>query len=123
MLDITQLHQSLFGYVPDKPGTAYERIGAVVLAMLGWGDVIHDSKERPAKRQAIHQLDITAHDPAGEVRRLLVECKDWNRRVGQGTLNALVGVRDQVGADAAAVVTTEGFKPLNISVSWVHSAM
>jgi hypothetical protein len=76
MLDINQLHQSLFGYVPDKPGTAYERIGAVVLAMLGWGDVIHDSKERPAKRQAIHQLDITAHDcrrsatPAGGMQGL-----------------------------------------------------
>jgi hypothetical protein len=108
--DINELHKSLFGYVPDKSGTAYERIGAVVLATLGWERVIHDINEQPAGRQATHQLDITALDPKGEIRRLLVECKGWNVKVGQGTLNALVGVRDQLGADAAAaVLTTEGF--------------
>lgn len=54
-------------------------------------------------------MDVTARHPSGEVRRLLVECKDWNKTVGKGTLDALVGVRDQIGADAAAVATTKGF--------------
>jgi hypothetical protein len=109
MPDIENLHESLFGYIPTKTGTAYERIGALVLATLGWTDVVHDTRERPSGRQASHQIDIVAHDPAGEIRRLLVECKDWDKNVGQGTLNALVGVRAQTGADAAAVITTEGF--------------
>ncbi len=38
-----------------------------------------------------------------------MECKGWNRTVGEATLNELVGVRTQMGADAAMVITTEGF--------------
>ena len=34
--DIEKLHHELFGVVPDKHGTAYERIAAVVMAVLGW---------------------------------------------------------------------------------------
>ncbi len=109
MPSIDELHTELFGYVPSKDGTAYERIGAVVLATLGWRDVVHDTRERPPSQRANHQLDIVARDPSGTVSRLIVECKDWDQKVGQGTLNALVGVRAQTGADAAAVITTEGF--------------
>jgi restriction endonuclease len=118
VVDIDQLHERLFGYVAGKPGTAYERIGAVVLATFGWESLIHDIKERPQGRKALHQLDITARDPKGEIKRLLVECKDWNREVGQGTVNALVGVRDQIGADAAVILSTEGFKrgAMNVAI-------
>ena len=77
--------------------------------MFGWKSVVHDAHERPSGQQATHQLDITARDPEGEAKRLLVEFKDWNTTVGQGTVNALVGVRNQIGADAAAVLSTAGF--------------
>jgi restriction endonuclease len=119
VVDIEQLHDRLFGYVPAKKGTAYERIGAVVLALFGSEDVIHDLDEQPAGRQATHQLDITARDPRGHVKRLLVECKDWNETVGQGTVNMLVGVRNQIGADAAVVLSTEGFTngALNVAIN------
>jgi hypothetical protein len=117
VVDIDQLHQEIFGYIPNKCGTAYERISAIVLAMLGWEGVIHNIEEQPAGRQAVHQLDITATDPQGEIKRLLVECKDWNRKVGQGTVNTLVGVRNQIGADAAVILTTEGFKRGAVNVA------
>jgi hypothetical protein len=118
VVDIDRLHKRLFGYVPAKQGTAYERIGAIVLAMFGWESVVHDTDERPAGRQATHRLDITARDPKGEVKRLLVECKEWNDTVGQGTVNTLVGVRNQIGADAAVILSTEGFTSgaLNVAI-------
>jgi hypothetical protein len=106
---VEELHEALFGFRPDKPGTAYERLAAMVFAVLGWVDIRHDVREAGASRRTKHQLDVTAIDPSGDVRRLLVECKDWNNSVGKGTLDALVGVRSQLGADAAAVVTTKGF--------------
>lgn len=103
------LHQRLFGLAPDKPGTAYERLAALVLAGLGWKEVMHDTKLRPRGRRAEHQLDVTATSADGSVRHLLVECKDWNKKVGKKTLDALVGVRNQGDFDAAMAVTTVGF--------------
>ena len=104
-----ELHESVFGFRPEKKGEAYERLAAVVLAVLGWQDVTHDVRERPEGKRALHQLDVTAKHPDGRILQFVVECKDWNRIVGKGTVDALVGVRSQIGADAAAVVTTKGF--------------
>lgn len=103
------LHGELFGFRPEKSGTAYERLAAVVLAVLGWEGVRHDTRVRPAGRRTTHQLDITATRRDGSVRQLLVECKDWRKGVGKPTMDALVGVRDQAGFDAAMAVTTKGF--------------
>ena len=33
--------------MPDKHGTAYERVAAVVMAVLGWDDIEFDQTERP----------------------------------------------------------------------------
>lgn len=106
---VEDLHEALFGYRPDKAGTAYERLSALVFASLEWADVKHDVREAGQGRRTKHQIDVTATDPSGQVRRLLVECKDWDKKVGKGTLDALVGVRNPLGADAAAVVTTKGY--------------
>lgn len=106
---IEDLHEAVFGFRPAKPGTAYERLAAVVLAALGWSDVVFNTIERPKDRRAKHQLDVTARHPNGSVERMIVECKDWDKVVGKATLDALVGVRKQVKSDAAAVITTKGF--------------
>jgi hypothetical protein len=106
---VKDLHNAAFGFRPPKAGAAYERLAALVLAILGWEDVTHNVVERSLRGQASHQLDVTATHPDGAVRRLLVECKDWDKTVGKETLDALVGVRSQVGADAAAAMTREGF--------------
>jgi hypothetical protein len=108
--EILALHSELFGFTPKKPGIAYERVAAVVLAVLGWQEVTHDVHEQPVGRLADHQLDVVARHPSGDVNRLIVECKDYAKTVGEEVLNTLVGVRQQVGADAAAVITTKGFK-------------
>lgn len=111
------LHQRLFGFAPDKPGTAYERLAALVLAGLGWKEVKHDTKLRPEGRRAEHQLDVTATSPNGSVRHLLVECKDWSKKVDKKTLDALVGVRNQGNFDAAMAVTTVGFTSGAVAVA------
>lgn len=103
------LHDAIFGFRPAKAGIAYERLAAVVLAGFGWQGVKHETTLRPEGRRAEQRLDVTATHPDGSVQRLLVECKDWNKSVGKGTLDALVGVRDQAGFDAAMAVTTKGF--------------
>ncbi len=111
------LHEAIFGFCPNKPGTAYERLAAVALAELGWVNVEHQTTLRPEGRRAAQCLDVTATDPEGKVRRLLVECKDWNRDVGKATLDVVIGIREQTGVDAAMVVTTKGFSAGAIDVA------
>jgi hypothetical protein len=104
-----ELHERIFGYIPAKAGTAYERLAAIVLAGLGWENVKHETKLQPEGRRAEQRLDVTATHPDGSIQRLLVECKDWSKDVGKGTMDALVGVRGQAEFDAAMAVTTKGF--------------
>ncbi|MFI4977918.1 MAG: restriction endonuclease [Solirubrobacterales bacterium] len=106
---IDDLHAELFsGSVPAKRGTAYERLGALVLAVLGWEDVVQDAHVTAEGKLAEHALDVTARQPTGEIEWLTLECKDWSKEVGKGTLDTLVGVRAQIGGEAA-VVTTVGY--------------
>jgi hypothetical protein len=107
--EIVALHQEMFGFVPPKAGVAYERLAAVVLAVLGWEEVTHDVSERAVGRLASHQLDVTALSPTGTPGRLIVECKDYATTVGEEILNTLVGVLKQIGGATAAVITTKGF--------------
>jgi hypothetical protein len=114
---IEELHRRLFGFVPSKPGTAYERLTAVVLAALGWREVVHDLRETRKGKRAKHQLDVVAVNPVGERRRLIVECKYFDgtarkggdRTVGKGIADTLVGVLSQLGADDGAIVSSVRF--------------
>lgn len=114
---IEDLHEALFGFRPAKAGTAYERLSAVVLATLGWENVVHDTTDHSEGKLAGHQLDVTGRHPSGEIMRLVVEAKDWDEVVGQDTLDYLVGVLAQVEADAATVMTTKGFTAGAIAVA------
>jgi hypothetical protein len=108
--ELEDLHEELFGFRPGKPGTAYERLGAIVLAARGWEDVVHDETVTPVGKQAAHQLDITGRFPTGELEHTIVECKDKKSgEVGQDVLDHLVGVIAQLGADNGAVITTRGY--------------
>lgn len=106
---IEDLHEAAFGFRPAKVGAAYERLTAVVLAMQGWDQVAHDTTDRAPGKRAEHQLDVVGRHPSGELERLIVECKDWGETVGKRTLDTLIGVRAQLRADAAAVITTVGY--------------
>ena len=108
--DIDRLHEELFGSTPAKSGTAYEMITAIVLAALGWQDVVHDRTERAEGMRAGHQLDVTCRDRDGKVRRLLIECKEWDTEdIGQDEMIKLYSVRDELGASDAAMITKRAF--------------
>jgi hypothetical protein len=108
--DIDLLYEELFGSIPAKPGTAYERITAIVLAALGWQDVVHDRTERAQGKRADHQLDVTCTNRDGSVRRLLIECKEKDtNKVGQAEMIKLYSVRDEIGASEAAMITKRAF--------------
>jgi hypothetical protein len=106
---VESVHEQLFGFVPAKHGDAYERLAAVVLAILGWRDVQQQFPEQPQGRLAKQKLDVVAFDPTGEQRRLIVECKHVGEDVGKGVMDRLVGIRAQLGADTLAVITTKKF--------------
>jgi hypothetical protein len=104
------LHQQLFGFVPAKHGTTYERLAAIVLAVLGWHDIVQAKTEKPAGRRTRQVLDVVARNPLGEQRRLIVECKHKAEGdVGKGVMDKLVGIGAQIGADDLAVITTQDF--------------
>jgi hypothetical protein len=107
---IEQLHQQLFGFTPRLPGTAYERITAIVLAVLGWTEIQRASREQPEGARAKQTIDVVARNPAGEQRRLIVQCKHYGKRVGKEVMDTLVGIGKQLGDIDLAVVTTVGFK-------------
>jgi Restriction endonuclease len=112
MSEIDDLHEALFRFRPPKQGAAYERLTAVVLAVFGWTDIQHDTREGIEGKRAKHQLDVTARQPTGLVKRLIVECKDWDKKVGKSTLDALVGVLGQLNVNDGAVVTTKDLSRL-----------
>ena len=109
VISIEQLHRRLYGSVPRKQGTAYERLAAVVFAQLGWLDVEHDQFEVTAGGTAEHQLDFVCRHPDGSVERLYAQCKYWKQKVGQPEMSLEFGVREQLKWDGAVVITQVGF--------------
>jgi hypothetical protein len=108
--DVDRLYEELFGSVPKKSGTAYEMLSAIVLATLGWQDVVHDRTDRLEGKRADHQLDVTCRRGDGSVTRLLIECKAWDTEdVGQDEMTKLWAVRDEIGASHAAMITKRTF--------------
>jgi hypothetical protein len=108
--DVDRLYQELFGSVSKKRGTGYEMLSAIMLATLGWKDVVHDRTERPEGKRADHQLDVTCRHSDGSVAGLVIECKDWDSEdVGQGEMTKLWAVRDEIGASHAAMITKRAF--------------
>ena len=107
---VDDLHEAMFGFRPSGLGKSYERLAAIVFAHLGWNDVVFDTIDGVPGRRAKHQIDVRARRPDGRAERTIIECKDWDKGVGKATMDAVVGVRQQLGADLAIVVTTERFK-------------
>jgi hypothetical protein len=106
---ILALHEQLFGWRPKKDGTAYERLTALVLAVLGWEEVKQESHEQPPGDLAKQILDVVARHPNGARRRLIVQCKHYKLVIGKGIMDTLVGVGVQLGDVDLAVITTERF--------------
>lgn len=106
--ELDELHESIFGPTDLRPGKRYERLVALIFATLGERVVRHDVREAGPGKRTKHQIDVWI-ERDGTEQHVIVECKHWADEVGKEALDKLVGVRTQLEAAGALIVTTVGF--------------
>jgi hypothetical protein len=106
-----ELHDRFFPILSSKEGTRYERLAAVVLKALDEKNVvIHDFKLR-GDSTVRHQIDVLI-EVAGVQKRVLIECKDFDKSkkaVGLGILRDFRSVVEDTNANEAFVLTCTGY--------------
>jgi len=106
---LQHLDRRLFGFTRGTAWQAHDRLAAIVVGALGWSAVQPQSPEgRPAPNWQ-HRLDVVARHPSGAQRRLIVQCKEWGETVVQHDVEALAGVRKDIGSVHLAIASTSGF--------------
>jgi hypothetical protein len=107
--NIEDIYNNLIADEKLKNGTKYERITAIVYKLLNEANtVFHDLRLRGNGKKAKHQIDVTI-EKAGQDKRILVECKEYDKVVGIGIVRDFFGAVSQIKPDEAVVVTTKGF--------------
>jgi hypothetical protein len=106
-----ELHDRYLAILSSKAGTRYERLAALVFKCLHEQHaVVHDFK-LTGNSTVKHQIDVLVEED-GKRKRVLVECKDFDKSgkpVGLGVLRDFRSVLEDTGADEAFVVTCTGF--------------
>lgn len=90
---IEQLFESIFGTLPSKSGTAYEKLSAIAMYLLEEGGVTHDARLRGQFSDSLYQLDVHHKSQDGE-HEIMGEAKDYSeqgKKVGRGDLQKLGG--------------------------------
>lgn len=109
MSNIAQIYDKLIADEKLKNGTKYERLAAVVFKILDQSDtVIHDLRLRGDGKTARHQIDVTV-EKNGNKKRILIECKEYEKVVGIKVIRDFYGAVSQIKPDEAFVITTKGF--------------
>ncbi|OMF51003.1 restriction endonuclease [Paenibacillus peoriae] len=107
--NIENIYNNLIADEKLKNGTKYERITAVVYKLLDeTNTVFHDLRLRGNGKKAKHQIDVTIVKDS-QTKRILVECKEYDKVVGIGIVRDFFGAVTQIKPDEAVVVTTKGF--------------
>lgn len=92
-----------------KSGAKYERLTSIVHKILKTSDtVIHDLRLRGDGKTASHQIDVTVQK-GDTKKKILIECKDYDKKIGIGIVRDFFGAVNQIKPDEAYVVTTIGF--------------
>lgn len=106
------MHDIYNQYVADeklKEGTKYERLAAIVYKSLNnMNVVLHDLRLSGTGKLAKHQIDITVENREFK-KRMLIECKDYDKKIGIGVIRDFHGAVFQIKPDEAMVVTKVGF--------------
>ncbi len=106
--ELDELHESIFGPSDLGPGKRYERLVALIFATLGEKVVRHDVRVAGPGKRTNHQIDVWI-ERNGREQLVIVECKHWAEEIGKEALDKLVGIRAQLEAAGALIVTTIGF--------------
>jgi hypothetical protein len=83
----------------------YERLTAIVFYLLTEQTTVHDLRLR-GDSGVKHQIDVVI---GPEHRRLLIECKDYDKTVGLPQVRNFFAVVEDVSPDEAFMVTTCGY--------------
>jgi Restriction endonuclease len=106
-----ELHDRFFSILSSKEGTRYERLAAVVFKTLHEQQiVVHDFRLR-GDSTVKHQIDVLV-EVDGKQKRVLIECKDFDKKgksVGLGILRDFRSVVEDTNADEAFVLTCTGY--------------
>lgn len=89
---IEELFQEIFGYLPTKPGAAYERLAAIAMQLLDDGEARHDARMRGKFSETLYQLDVLCRDQNGQAT--MAEAKDYSssgEKVGRADIQKLGG--------------------------------
>lgn len=88
-----------------KKGTKYERLAAVAFRQITGEQTVHDLR-LVGESGVAHQIDAVVGEPR---RRLLVEVKDYDEKIGLPMIRNFWGAVDDIRPDEAYVLSIEGF--------------
>lgn len=107
---IDKIFEDIFGYKPQKDGTAFEQLSAIAMHILDGGDVIHDDKLRGDFSDTLYQIDV--HHKSQDTASM-GEAKDYTKKqgkVGRGDLQKLGGaLPDLKNIDEGAFFSATGY--------------
>ena len=107
---IDELYRSIYGELPEKAGTAFERLAAAAWKLLNRdADVAHDTRIRGEISQSLYQIDVEAADDDG---RHAGEAKDYterNAKVGRPDLQKLGGALPDIDVDTGKFFSATGY--------------
>lgn len=92
-----------------KPGDEYQEIVGLIREALDPDATVSIGQwvEGP---DCERDLDVEVRGTVGGERHFaLLECKDWNRKVGIGVVDAFESKRHDLGADSASIYSNSGF--------------
>lgn len=91
----------------------YEVLAAVVFSILEHRATVHDMRLLGASGVR-HQIDAVV-GPARQRRRVLIECKDYDKKIGLPLVRNYFGAVEDLRPDQAFMVTTVGYtKPARV---------
>ena len=102
---IDLIYHRLIAQEKLKDGTKYERLAAIAFSLLTGRETVHDLRLLGASGVR-HQIDAVI----GQARkRVLVETKDYDRKIGLPIIRNFWGAVEDIDPDESFVVTTVGF--------------
>jgi hypothetical protein len=111
---VADLHRELFGSVPTKPGTAYERLAALILREIDAdGSVRHDVRLSGTGKRTKHQIDVSLRRDDNELKTI-IECRylfgqKGKKKITLGAARDFASVVRDLAPDEAWMLTTIGY--------------
>lgn len=107
---IDELYKSIYGELPEKAGTAFERFAAAASKLINRdADVAHDTRIRGEHSNSLYQIDVEVSDDDG---RHAGEAKDYterNAKVGRPDVQKLGGALPDIDVDTGRFFSATGY--------------